>query len=208
MLKRWWEAAALATPDQVVSPAEYEGAETLVRAPQFAQRALNALSESPFWAGVGEHLMRGDLRQVTTYMNDSTVRRSVLDTVLDKIDGATRVVIGHSLGSVIAYEALCEKPANVVSYLSLGSPLGIRRVIFDKLTPRPHMGGYLGHWAGNVKHWTNIADRGDIVALEKKLAPLFGDNVEDVLVDNGSDAHHAERYLTSREAGHAILQGL
>jgi len=101
-------------------------------------------------------------------------------------------VIGHSLGSVVAYEALCQKPANVVTFVTIGSPLGIQNLIFHKLTPRPSPEG-IGAWPGKVKHWTNIADKGDIVALEKNLAPFFGPTVRDVMVYNGSDAHHGER---------------
>jgi hypothetical protein len=87
-------------------------------------------------------------------------------------DSRAKVVIGHSLGSVVAYEALCQQPAGVVSFITLGSPLGIRNVIFEKLTPRPSEGA-LGHWPGNVRYWTNIADSSDVVALEKRLSPVL-----------------------------------
>jgi hypothetical protein len=95
----------------------------------------------------------------------------------------------------------------VVSFITLGSPLGIRNLIFDRLTPQPGSEG-IGTWPGCVKHWTNIADKGDVVALQKELAPLFGNQVKDILVYNGSDAHHGERYLTTREAGEAACEGL
>jgi len=76
----------------VISPKLYENAETLVRWPNFVQRALNALAESPFWSGVGEQLMLGDLRQVTAYMNNSDIHDQVLQIVLDKITPETRMV--------------------------------------------------------------------------------------------------------------------
>lgn len=155
--------------------------------------------------------MIGDLKQVVKYLNDPEIHETVLKTVLDKITDDTRVVIGHSLGSVVAYEALCQKPANVVSFISLGSPLGIRNLIFDKLTPHPNAMG-IGAWPGEVKYWTNVADRGDIVALEKKLAPLFASGahggIQDILVDNGWGAHDGYRYLTTEEVGKAISAGL
>ena len=61
--------------------------------------------------------------------------------------------------------------------------------------------------AGGVARWSNIADSGDVVALTKKLAPLFGD-VDDVLVHNGSHAHDVSPYLTAIESGQAIVAGL
>ena len=81
-------------------------------------------------------------------------------------------MIGHSLGSVVAYEYLCrDRPASVELLVTLGSPLGIPNVVFDKLTPAP-VGG-AGAWPGRVAAWVNVADPDDIVALRKDLAPLF-----------------------------------
>jgi hypothetical protein len=206
ILRMWWEKAAEVDPDKVISPRAYEDAETLVRLPNFVQRALNALADSPFWANVGQTFMLGDLRQVTAYMNDADVHDQIRRIVSDKITSDTRVVIGHSLGSVVAYESLCQNAARVVSFITLGSPLGIRNVIFEKLTPSPSAG--IGHWPGQVQYWTNIADEGDVVALEKRLTTCFGDKVRDVMVNNGADAHNGDRYLITREAGAAIWEGL
>ena len=66
----------------------------------------------------------------------------------------------------------------------------------------------IGKWPSGVKFWTNIAEKGDVVALEKKLAQRFGTGVKDVLVSNGSSAHSGERYLTTLEAGRAVAEGL
>ena len=172
-----WDAAVEAEPDAVPPRADYAGARTLARTPQLVQRALNAVSRSKFWANVSQGMLIGDLKQVVSYLNDADVHEKVLKIVVDKIRSDTKVVIGHSLGSVVAYEALCRKPANVVSFISLGSPLGIRNLIFDKLSPRPDANG-TGAWPGRVEYWTNIADKGDLVALQKRLAPFFGKQSE------------------------------
>jgi hypothetical protein len=207
LLALLWRAAARSEPDQVPAEEDFVAGDSLARVPQLAQRALNALSKSKFWASVSQPLMVADLKQVVGYLRDPALRESILTTVLDKITSDTRVVIGHSLGSVVAYEALCRKPERVVSFVTLGSPLGIRNVIFDKLLPSPNS-MQIGAWPGRVESWTNIADTGDVVALQKRLADLFGNDVKDVLVDNGSDAHHGERYLTTKQAGEAICAGL
>lgn len=178
----------------------------MARTPALVQRALSAVSKSSFWADVSQSLLIGNLKQVVLYMNDPNIRDQVQAAVSSRITDDTKVVIGHSLGSVVAYESLCNNPRNVVGFLSIGSPLGIQNIIFQKLRPSPSAMG-VGRWPG-VKHWTNIADKGDIVALEKKLAPWFSTEVEDLLVNNGSDAHHGERYLTSVEAGRAISASL
>jgi pimeloyl-ACP methyl ester carboxylesterase len=207
LLEVFWRFAAEAEPAVVPSPALYAAGTSLARTPQFIQRALNALSKSSFWASVSQGMLIGDLKQVLRYLNDPDLHDHVLKRVLEAITPNTKVVIGHSLGSVIAYEALCREAGNVVSFISLGSPLGIRNLIFEKLTPHPTAMS-IGVWPGRVKHWTNIADRGDIVAMQKQLAPLFGSVVKDVTVYNGSDAHHGERYLTTKEAGVAACSGL
>lgn len=206
LIERLSNAAAQAEPDSVPALAEADGV-GLARIPRMVQNALNVLSKSRFWANISQAAMIGDLKQVIRYLNDGDLHEQILQIILDRIASDTKVVIGHSLGSVVAYEALCRKPEAVAAFISLGSPLGIRTLIFDKLTPRPSPAA-IGVWPGRVKHWTNIADRGDIVALQKKLAPLFGDQVKDILVCNGSEAHHGERYLTTKEVGKAACIGL
>jgi hypothetical protein len=207
LLNLLWAEAAASEPRTVPAPPTEPDLQSLSRTPQIVQRALNALSKSTFWANIAQSMMMGDLRQVSAYMSDPAIGSAIRDLVKGVITDDTRVVIGHSLGSVIAYEALCAAPRNVVSFVTLGSPLGIRNVIFDKLTPAPGPAGQ-GEWPGGVRCWTNIAEKSDVVALVKRLSSLFGNAVEDVLVDNGSDAHSGARYLTSVEAGKAIQQGL
>lgn len=198
-----WRAAA-SSEEAVPSPDEF--GDTLARVPRFVERAITALSRSKFLGQLSAHAFIGDLKQVTAYLNDQATRQQILDRVLAHIADDTRVVIGHSLGSVIAYEALCAKAHKVKTYLSFGSPLGLRRVVFDKLTPKPDAAG-LGTWPG-VARWVNIAAKGDIVASQKTLAPFFGDRVEDRLIDSGWDAHAATRYANTTQAGEAVCAAL
>jgi hypothetical protein len=204
LLAAIWESTAAAEPE-VPPPSAY--GETLFRAPRIAERALNALAKSKYLANYVPLRFFGDLKQVDLYLNDSEIHRRILERVTIHIEADTRLVIGHSLGSVVAYEAVCAKPERVAAFLTVGSPLGIRNVVFDKLTPPPDGFG-LGRWPGSVGHWTNVAAVGDIVAAQKKLAPLFGDNVEDLVIDSGWDAHSSTRYLNSAEAGGAVARAL
>jgi len=202
-----WHSAAQTEPKRVPAAADFAAGRTMAATPQVVQRALNALAKSSFCAGIAPNMMLGNLKQVVRYLNEPDIRRKAKDSVLSLIGPETRVVVAHSLGSVVAYEALCERCENVKSFVTIGSPLGIPNLIFDRLRPSP---GALriGQWPGKVEHWTNIADSGDIVANPKKLQPLFGDPLRDIPVHNGSDAHHGERYLTAVETGRALAEGL
>jgi pimeloyl-ACP methyl ester carboxylesterase len=143
-------------------------------------------------------------------LHDPDIKRQVLRRLGEVVTPETRVLIGHSLGSIVAYEGLCANPQwKVSTFVTIGSPLGIPRVVFDVLTPRPS--GNKGVWP-HVKKWTNIADRGDIVALTKQLAPLFppppGAQLTDFLIYNGWESHDATRYLSAAEVGRAVAEGL
>src|SRR5262249_10268169 len=97
LLLAWWRRAAESDP-RVVHP----DARTLARAPGSVQGALRALSGSAFFAGLAERAMLFDLQQVRRYMTDLEVRRAVQDRIAAEVAEDTRVVVGHSLGSVVA----------------------------------------------------------------------------------------------------------
>jgi hypothetical protein len=202
MLEAWWREAA-AVEEEVPGPE----AQTKVRTPRIVQRALDALSGSRFFAGVAERAFIFDLKQVSSYLRDRATRRAVQERAVQAVHPGTRVMIGHSLGSVVAYECLCAHPEwPVHTLVTLGSPLGIRNLIFDRLEPGPRNG--TGAWPGSVQRWVNIADQGDIVALVKDLRPRFGEKVENHLIHNGATAHAIRPYLTARETGRAVAAGL
>ena len=181
-------------------------APTRMRAPRPVQRALNALSGSKFFTGVAERALIFDVKQTFIYLKDEAIRTAAQARVEASVTGETRVIVAHSLGSVVAYETLCKHPDWPVStFVTLGSPLGIRNLVFERLRPSPQQ---VGHWPACLSRWINIADNGDIVALVKQLQPLFEGDVQDVAVHNGSHAHNATHYLTAEETGRAIAAGL
>ncbi|MEV5815841.1 hypothetical protein [Streptomyces mutabilis] len=208
LLMGWWAEAHRIEPDRVPPPAATGTSKA--GTPQSVQRALSALSRSRFLARAADRFLIGTLKQVRAYLTAPGIREHVQGEVAAAVAEDTRVIVAHSLGSVIAYEALCAHPEwPVHALVTLGSPLGIANLVFDRLLPEPRRGR--GSWPGNVKTWTNVCDRHDIVALTKHLAPLFGDggpSVRDLLVDNGRQAHAIEHYLTSAATGGAIAEGL
>jgi hypothetical protein len=201
MLDQWWREAGR-TDAAVPSP----DGRTKIKTPNAVQRALDALSHSRFFAGLAERALILDLKQVRTYFEKPETRKMARACVECVVGSDTRVIIAHSLGSVVAYEALCAHPEWAVqTFVTLGSPLGISNLIFEKLQPAPT--NKIGVWPQGIARWYNIADEGDIVALVKKLSTRFGHQVVDELIDNGSRAHDATRYLTSQALGHAVATG-
>jgi hypothetical protein len=104
-------------------------------------------------------------REVNTYFTRSVrrneVRRHVAATIAS-LDSP--IVIAHSLGSVVAYEALWSFPEVKVDFLlTIGSPLAMTNVVFEKvLNDTPIR---VGAAPPGVRRWVNIHDVGDIVAL-------------------------------------------
>ncbi|MFF4661073.1 hypothetical protein [Streptomyces sp. NPDC001381] len=87
-----------------------------------------------------------------------------------------QIVLAHSLGSVVAYEALHdlagEGGLDVRLLVTLGSPLALPHAVFHRLRPAPLDG--LGTRPGPVRRWVDIADAGDFVAVPKgELARVF-----------------------------------
>jgi pimeloyl-ACP methyl ester carboxylesterase len=208
LLAAWWTEAARTDP-AVVAP----DARTLaVRTPNGVQRGLRALSGSRFFAALGERALLGDLRQVRDYFQRPEIRHEARQRVAAAVGADTRVLVGHSLGSVVAYEALCANPEwSVRTLVTLGSPLGIPNLIFDRLDPAPAPAPSAeprGRWPGKGRSWANVADKADVVALVKDLRAGFGPGVDCWVVDNGAHAHDVRPYLTAVETGRAIAAGL
>jgi hypothetical protein len=207
LLGRWWAEAA-ATDTAVVPPGE-----RTLGGGFPVQSALAALSGSRFLAGVTERVLIHVLNQVRAYFTDSEKRAEIQARFAAVVSDDTRVVVGHSLGSVIAYEGLCAHPEwKIRHFVTLGSPLGIRNIVLDRLVPAPardrSSNTVRGRWPEGVTKWTNIADRRDFVALIKRLHAVFAPEVVDIVIDNGARWHDVTRYLTAVETGEAIAAGL
>lgn len=134
--------------------------------------------------------------EVAAYLTDQGRRERVRDTVADAIRrNRPRVVVAHSLGSVVAYETLWAHPDLEVELLiTLGSPLGMRDVVFERLLPAPVNGR--GERPKGVHRWVNIADEHDIAAIPPALAASFtGVDAEELVNLDWIDFHTAEKYL-------------
>ena len=178
-----------------------------------AQRtALNALSKLGWFAPMGMafagRFVNKTLAQVTAYLSDPGIREEVQARVAAHMTPDTKVILGHSLGSVVAYEAAHQLIHPIALLITIGSPLGLRSIVFDKVHPQPP--GY----PPQVRRWVNIADRNDLVAAEPDLRPQFGDPPPGCTFDaawtvvNGAKPHDGTFYLGKQQTGIPIAQAL
>ena len=104
LLAAWWQSAA--ESDSGVVPPE---ARTLGLVSGI-QAALGALAGSRFLAGTTEQILILWLRQVRAYFTQPGLRDQIQQRFARAITADTEVVVAHSLGTVVAYEALCAHP--------------------------------------------------------------------------------------------------
>ena len=147
------------------------------------------------------------VREANAYLHSDTRRQQARCAVAEAIArDRPRVVIAHSLGTVIAYETLWEHPELPVDLLlTLGSPLAMPGVIFELLHPAPVSGR--GRRPPAVAAWANLADVGDIVAIPRTgLAPHFDGVTQDApeIVIGERDFHSVSGYLAAAETAAAL----
>ncbi len=106
--------------------------------------------------------------------------RELLKQVLRSLLADTKKVllIGHSLGSVIAYDALWELShvekltGKIDRFLTLGSPLGMNYVQ-RRLMGADERGRQ--RYPTNVRRWVNVSAVGDLTALDTTIGDDFGE---------------------------------
>ncbi|MFI7382498.1 hypothetical protein [Streptomyces sp. NPDC049813] len=115
------------------------------------------------------------------------------------------VLLGHSLGGIVAFDLLAGEPGTapeVAQLVTVGSQAPLLYEL-DALPSRPYGTGLPAAFPG----WLNIYDRRDLLSFVG--ADLFGRGVRDVEVDNGqpvSAAHGA--YWTNRRLYEVLAQEL
>jgi hypothetical protein len=127
------------------------------------------------------------LRDVHAYIGNTNVRQIIDGMVEKRITGASCVVVGHSLGSVVGYNVLRKLGASTkaVRYVTLGSPLAIKPI-------RRRVQQPLAMPAG-IKDWLNAYDDRDVVALrplDAKSFPIKPPIVNKSDVKNYTDNRH------------------
>lgn len=146
--------------------------------------------------------------------------KHVLRPLLEKKEPI--LLIGHSLGSVIAYDTLWELTHQEglhgkVDFLTIGSPLGMHYV-------QRHLMGLNAHgrksYPGMIRHWVNLSSEGDITALNRNFHNAFKamreqgvvESIEDhcqgiynfFRTDKGLNSHRSYGYLVNPAVGSII----
>lgn len=142
--------------------------------------------------GIGVRYMPGfNLPMVRRYVNDEDCRGAILRFLLNHLPPKGDIVlIGHSLGSVIAIDLLDHLPEKlrVRRFITIGSPASSRdlhRGSARLLKKIPY---------SKVDDWTNFFSYGDHVPMGRGLASLFP-GAQDFGIRLGPGVHGAKRYL-------------
>lgn len=131
-------------------------------------------------------------------------------------------IIGHSMGSVIAYETLWEsthvdgRTIPVELFLTLGSPLGMNYVQ-KKL---PGLGDGSRRYPAGIHKWVNLSAVGDLVSVDQRVRDDFAPMVEQGRVsaiedyygdiytafrnDDGLNPHRSYGYLVHPRVGEVV----
>jgi subtilisin family serine protease len=159
---------------------------------------------------VTRKLTRAFLRDVNDYFFVPKRREAMRRSVLERIEagGGPFVVIGHSQGSMIAYDVLQSLGADVdvPLFVTIGSPLGITEVQdqVKRLTNQRTLAVPAG-----VQQWVNVADPLDPVALDKDLSGEFSPSsrIRDVTEgnpDSPRNPHSGTGYLRTPPVRDAV----
>ncbi|MCK6452169.1 MAG: S8 family serine peptidase [Alphaproteobacteria bacterium] len=159
-------------------------------------------------------LTRAFLRDVNDFLYDADRRAAMLQSLADRLasGGGPFVVVGHSQGSMIAYEVLRRldpQQFEVPLFVTIGSPLGIQEVQ-----------DVLKEWSGGrlepprcVGKWLNVADPRDVVAIDPELKDDFGRSgkITDLKLDNPDSPQHPHSgtgYLRLPEVRTAVAEAV
>ena len=154
---------------------------------------------------ISRRITKAWLKDVHEFLFVKERRDAMRESVLARLrtGGGPFVVIGHSQGSMIAYDALCSFAPGEIEvdlFVTIGSPLGLTEVQDQlKVFTRQPRGLTV---PAVVKRWVNVADPLDPVCADKHLGGDYkernGVRVEDFVrfnCDSPRDPHSGSGYL-------------
>jgi hypothetical protein len=175
--------ALLQHPDP--SPADIAEIDSIARK---VARSIRILGDAAPWFGriIARSETRMTLREARDYLSNhgglGDEVRSLLKAELRASwrDDCRVLLIGHSLGSVIAYDSLWElthvegTEDAVDLFITLGSPLA-SRFVAGRVRGATNTGA--ARYPANIRRWANFSARAEMTALHPKLAPYYGEMV-------------------------------
>lgn len=183
----------------------------------------------PFLLHLTPKTLQSTARETTRYFQNKDdiaceIRELLKQQLRPLLTSSGKVLlIGHSLGSVIAYDTLWELshlehlPGKIDLFLTIGSPLGMnyvqRRLMGHDRTGKKK-------YPTNIRHWVNISSVGDITALDRifadDFAPMLSLGIIDSIQDHcdgiynfyrneeGLNSHRSYGYLVNPAVGQII----
>lgn len=168
----------------------------------WVQAILQKLEAVP---GLSGRMLERFTRDVYIYLKYPIVRDTINEIVQKQLPASGQVfMLGHSLGSVVAYDVLRKASGiQVPLFATVGSPLGVREIV-AWLKP-------IG-FPGVAAKWFNAYDDRDVVALRPLDAVNFATNppVENYgKVKNHTDnAHGIVGYLNDKVVAARIFEAI
>jgi hypothetical protein len=161
-------------------------------------RLLHVLGDLSPWFGrlIAKPDMRMTMADARRYLHN---RRGVADQIRSMLkapllkawqDGERVLLIGHSLGSVIAYDTLWElshehgENGEIDLFVTLGCPLA-SRFINKRLRGATRSG--TDRYPTNIHIWENFSARAEMTALHPQLYPYFGEMVDLGILESLTD---------------------
>lgn len=199
LLQAWWTSASRI--DRFEATASRRGEVT------GSAQLSAALGELAYFRGSPD-LAGTEARALSRYLTDLKLRHEARDRTQGAILPDARVVIGHGIGALIAYEALCALGDGAsVTFISLGAAMCGPEQIFARLEPAPR--NEQGQWPAAARRWFNVVAHSDPTAMiAPQLTERFGAGIEDEVIEIKSASGDMQPYLLDRAVGRALATGL
>lgn len=186
-------------------PADQEGASALGLIAPLTSRLQRELSWVAARSGLDEALIALFLRDVAAYLGEEEVRTAVLDRVAEGFPQSGQVVVvGHSLGTVVAVDLLSRARPDVTVPLlvTVGSPLGLDAVHERVLLQPPRR-------PDRVAAWLNAWTPADAATIGCPLSPVWGPGLVEVVTANSRRRpHDVEEYLRQPRVAVPVAEAL
>lgn len=163
---------------------------------KFDRNIYNTIDHVPALQVLLTGPMRSTIEETARYFQNhehiaSKVRERLKSKLRPLLESQAKILlIGHSMGSVIAYDTLWtlsqleHLPGKIDVFLTLGSPLGLK---FVRHRLKGHHKPAAEKYPSNIRRWINISAEGDITALNHSFAHDYADMVKYGMVDSIED---------------------
>ena len=153
---------------------------------------------------VANPAMKATLQDARRYFSNEEGRAvKIRERVTEELSAATAagrriMLIGHSLGSVIAFDVLWElsqlegNTLRIDEFVTIGSPLGLNYIQHRLLGA--HEPG-VRRYPDNIRRWTNLSAIGELTSLDRSMADDYSAMVEAGIVASITDQTDLHTYF-------------